>query len=434
MTSFTCNKCNTSSTISNSITILSFGCPNCNSYYTHNYNEFKFEYKSNFEFSNPVIPIGSKCKLDNEEYEVIGMIVKDFGNLFYSTEYTLLSNKGDYKYLSESQGHWILLKEVEKINIDKNSKLELTYNEILFKKYDHYYAEIVLIQGFFDIKLNKRKSFVVEYISPPYILSSENLDDIHTYFGEHISKEEIKNIFNLEQLPSTVGIGIVQPFYVNIVNSIRIFLATCIIILLIYAFGSRSNSEQVLSSSFRISDYKTKEYVSPSFEFTGSASTLNVEINTSVDNSWAYTGVSVINELTNEEVFAEQNIEYYHGYTDGENWNEGSTSEKFSICGLKAGKYHLTFTPQAEEILINPPTEELYNQNPNTTFDSSKAINKNDNLVMSVTATLEKSPFWNVGFCFIIFGIVIIILHILKYFFEVKRWNTSDYSPYRTDE
>ena len=53
----------------------------------------------------------------------------------------------------------------------------------------------------------------------------------------------------------------------------------------------------------------------------------------------------MINETTGEEIYANKDIEYYHGYTDGENWTEGNTTEEFNICGVAAGKYHLAITP-----------------------------------------------------------------------------------------
>ena len=55
--------------------------------------------------------------------------------------------------------------------------------------------------------------------------------------------------------------------------------------------------------------------------------------------------MALVNENNGEEVYASKDIEYYHGYTDGENWTEGSNSEDFNLCGVAAGKYHLTITP-----------------------------------------------------------------------------------------
>ena len=187
---------------------------------------------------------------------------------------------------------------------------------------------------------------------------------------------------------------------------------------------SQSSSQNVLSTTLNIEEYKNKDYVSPSFEFDGGASPLRIDLKAPVDNSWAYTGVTLVNEKTNEEVFAEQDIEYYHGYTDGENWTEGSTKESFTICGVEPGKYHFTISPQVEEKIA--PTS-IY-------LTSATNVNLNAGIEMEVSATIEKTPFWNVGFCMAVLGGGLILLFILKYLFEVSRWSDSDYSPYKSEE
>jgi hypothetical protein len=49
-----------------------------------------------------------------------------------------------------------------------------------------------------------------------------------------------------------------------------------------------------------------------------------------VDNSWANVGLGLVNEKTNEIVYASKDIEEYHGYEDGENWSEGRRDESFN--------------------------------------------------------------------------------------------------------
>ncbi len=425
----TCPECSHTTEIINKIDFKTFGCSNCGHVFT-----FQNATSENYSFSSykntqNMLSIGLKGTFDNEMFEVVAVIVKNLGWYNYSREYTLQSQSGKFIYLSECNGHWIKLKEIDDLNLKQFNRLDIYYNNITYKKYDDSKTDIIYLAGFYDFQIKTSKVHASEFICPPYILSMDDFGGDHVYHGEHITKNEIEKIFKINNLSSRSSVGIVQPFYVDFADTAKIFIATIIFMLLIYILWGQSSTQTVLSTSLNIDTYKNKEYVSPSFEFTGGASPLTIEINAPVDNSWAYTGVSLVNENTSEEQFAEQDIEYYHGSSGGESWTEGSTNEKFSFCGVEPGKYHLAFTTSAEERVTYIP--------PGTTYETNQPISTesaNPSLEMSIKATLEKTPFWNVGFCMLILAGGIVLLFGLKYIFEVSRWSDSSYSPYKSEE
>jgi hypothetical protein len=143
--------------------------------------------------------------------------------------------------------------------------------------------------------------------------------------------------------------------------------------------------------------FTSKEYVSPSFELKGSSAPLQISVSSNVNNSWANVQIALVNENTNEEIYASKDIEYYHGYTDGENWTEGSTSEDFNICGVGAGKYHLTITP-------------------------SKAPEDVVNSLISVKANWNAPSNRNIYMVFIFMAIVAVGMYYWSKYFENKRW------------
>ena len=212
MTTFTCKQCNTSTSVQSEVVMESFGCPSCKALYLQDRGEFRFKYKFKYQPISFMLRVGQTCKIGTESFEITGVLVKHLGDFVYAREYTMQSTAGNYKYLSECEGHWILLKEVDDVDFTKQSRLEMTYNSLLFKKYDYYNSEIVLASGFFDISLENKQCFTVEYIAPPYILSSEDLDGRHVYLGEHIDRKEVKKMFQLTDLPFRNGVGVVQPF------------------------------------------------------------------------------------------------------------------------------------------------------------------------------------------------------------------------------
>lgn len=458
MTSYTCKQCDTTTSISSSVTMESFGCPSCKALYVKDDAEFRFKSKFSYSLLDSTIPVGKKCQIGNETYEVTGMLVKHLGGLVYAREYTLQSNLGNYKYLSECEGHWILLKEIDDIDFNSRSRLEITYNDRTFKKYSYYNNDIVLAQGFFDVNLKEKSAFVVEYISPPFILCSENLNELHFYLGEHISKKEVKRLFNLEAIPSKSGVGVVQPFPFHVLDTIKIFLITAIVILTCYIFQGYQENKKVVGDTISINEYVNKEYVSPSFEVVDIAVPIKITLHSEVSNSWAYAGVSVVNEVTNEEEFAEQDIEFYSGYEDGYHWTEGSQSANFHICGLKPGKYHLVVSPSAENIIPNvnttdtsalkiwPPENVVVGK---TTYDAQQRIVdsiakikaeiesaaesstvSSDQKNLTIYAELESPSSWNFGISLIVLIFFTVAILVYRHFFESWRWSDSSYSPY----
>lgn len=461
MTTFTCKQCNTSTSVQSEVVMESFGCPSCKALYLQDRGEFRFKYKFKYQPISFMLRVGQTCKIGTESFEITGVLVKHLGDFVYAREYTMQSTAGNYKYLSECEGHWILLKEVDDVDFTKQSRLEMTYNSLLFKKYDYYNSEIVLASGFFDISLENKQCFTVEYIAPPYILSSEDLDGRHVYLGEHIDRKEVKKMFQLTDLPFRNGVGVVQPFPIHIIDTVKIFLVTGILILLCFIFQDTSGEKEVLDTTISINEFNNKEYVSPSFEVKGSAVPIKISLYSDVSNSWAYAGVSVVNEKTNEEEFAEQDIEFYSGYEGGESWVEGSQSEDFYICGLKAGNYHIVVNPTAENVVptttvaVDSKTNELpqkavqiltadgkpvetnLNQVVDSVIKSEQAVTAEQQVspaeskMLSIKAKIENPSNWNFGISLVLFVVLLIALFIYKHYFETWRWSSSRYSPYQ---
>jgi hypothetical protein len=157
-------------------------------------------------------------------------------------------------------------------------------------------------------------------------------------------------------------------------------------------------SQEVLNTSIPFESYSTRDFVSPTFELNGSSAPLQISVASNVNNSWANVQIALINEKTNEEVYASKDIEYYHGYTDGESWTEGSTNENFNICGVAAGTYHLTVTPL-------------------------KAPEDYSNSVIYIRATWNEPSLRNFFMTSLFMIIFIVIVYYISKYFEEKRWS-----------
>ena len=401
-----CKKCGTTTSIESSFEVKYFGCPNCRSLF-----EIKEELSLVKEFEhkplNPILEIGRKGNIDGKEYEIISMFVKKFHAIHYWREYTLKSKDDHYLYLSESEGHWILLEEIpDKFNVTRKYK-KLTYNDVSYDLYENTHCRVESAYGFFDEEIPNTEIQIIEYIKPPYIVSIEKLGkEQKNYFGRHFSKREVKKAFGNPELPGKAGVGSVQPFLFNFYNMAIIFCCTAILILLTQLILNLNRQEtEVFSKSFSFAEYNNKDFVSESFTLEGASAPMTISINSAVDNSWANAQVTLVNENTNEEESASQDVEFYYGYTDGENWSEGDRNEEFNICGVGEGKYHLVITPQKQ---------------PDDT--------SNDRI--TVKAVWKSPSMWNFFISILVMGVALGIIFFANKSFETTRWSSSDFSPF----
>jgi hypothetical protein len=394
-----CSNCNTTTTLDVNFEVTTFACPNCTSVYRNHQNQgLKFYNKSKPYSFDEKLEIGKTASFDDKEYKILGVLIKE-NKGFEWAEYILEGKEGDYLYLSEAAGHWIILTEIEFKTKVGNHPLTVEHGEVIYDRYDYYYPTLIAAQGFFDFDVFD-KIELIEFINPPLMLSFEKLGHQQTAFlGKHISKSEIKKAFGTSNLPSKKGIGQVQPFIFDIRSLALTFCCIAVLILITNWYLNKDRVEKnVLNTEIPFDQFTTKDYITPSFNLVGSSAPLSIRVHSNVDNSWANVQVALINETTGEEIYANKDVEYYHGYTDGENWTEGDPTEEFNICGVAAGKYHLAITPMKA-------TEDVINQ------------------TIQIQATWSSPSTRNVWMVFIFMAVFVIGMFYLEKNFEQRRWN-----------
>ena len=394
----TCPNCNNTTTVDVLFEVEYFACPHCVYVYKNTrgeglkYNEKSKPYPYEYQFD-----IGTTATFDDIEYQVTGVLIKmDKG--YEWTEYILESKTGKYLYLSEATGHWIILNEIDFDKKVGNHPLTVEHEDTIYDRYNYGYPTLVAAQGFFDFNIYSRFE-IIEYINPPLMLSFEKLGANQTcFFGKHISKSDIKKAFKTNTLPKKRGVGQVQPFVFNIRNLGLTCASVAMIILLSHWYMNLGRVEQnVLNTEMAFDQYTSRDYVTPAFTLNGSSAPLSIRVHANVDNSWANVQLALINENTGEETYANNDIEYYHGYTDGENWTEGSATNEFNICGVAAGKYHLAITPM-------------------------KAPEDVQNQTLQISASWAKPSYRNVYMTFLFMIVFVIGMFYLEKNFENKRW------------
>jgi ribosomal protein S27E len=167
---------------------------------------------------------------------------------------------------------------------------------------------------------------------------AENPREIEYFKGKAIPKEEILKSFpdlNIGNRPITKIPGEKFLKYFSIAASI-------ILLSLLFALD---NSESILTENYKQSDLLSKEVYSKPFEIQRVDETIEIKIETNVDDSWTHLGVALYNTKNVEVISGEDlGIEYYSGVDDGESWSEGSKSESIYWKIKDPGNYQIILT------------------------------------------------------------------------------------------
>ncbi|MEO3408099.1 DUF4178 domain-containing protein [Mucilaginibacter sp. CAU 1740] len=421
--------------------------------------------------NKPVLPIGTTATLRDIEYKVIAYIEKKEAayTQYKWREYMLYNYAKGYAFLAEFDGHWTLIAgksfypELEKAK--KSFSNTALYNEMEFNLFNSYRPIIDSMIGEFDWDIRSERIKAQEYIRPPFLLTMEqNLSTQQEdwYLGEYIEVAEIAEAFKIPagNFPSKEGIGANEPskhrtrWNGALTISGFAIIAFLLVQLLVgwlrpetvllehtYALdlppkpvdttlkksvmvtGNHKTTDSTATSIGNIlqdsatainsvnedvvGNFEFKSFKTPTFTIPDGPVPLEVELSSPLDNNWLSTTIELVSEKDNQTWSLTKNIEYYHGYEDGENWSEGGTHETVLLSEIPPGKYHINMYPYSGTRLLN-------------------------SLDVKVT---EAVTLWRN----ILVTLLILCLYPLYCWyrarrFEVSRWMNSDFSPYQTDD
>lgn len=347
---FICTECDHQNTLLHYPYSQSWVCGNCGTAFSLvNTGQVKREGKMNDSYGIN-IPLGTIMTLFDTTYSVIGFACKEdsTGQSGMWKEYTLYNVQKGYAFLNESDGHWMLLKEMLRTPGVKCIKQHIfRYNSRTFKLYSKYQYSVIYAAGEFpgNIFNDTYASDAYDFISPPEIWSAEmGINEGVTWFhGSHISKKTLKRQTGAS-LPLKTGVGLLQP---GASMDVSLLIKTTVVLLLAVIgihvlFGISSKEKVMLDQEFMMADsLNAQTFITNKFELTKWKSNLEFDIYAPVDNSWFEVGATLVNAENGNEYSIEQGVEYYHGYTDGENWAEGGRNETAYLSSIPSGTYFL---------------------------------------------------------------------------------------------
>jgi hypothetical protein len=360
----------------------------------------------------PKIPLGSRGKIRDTLYEVIGFQVRDVqsGEDFFSwDEYLLFNPYKGFRYLTEYQGHWNLVRVLSALpeGTPSGRRFAIRAQGVTYLGFDTMNASTGFVLGEFPWQVRVGDTAAcADFISPPYMLSSESTDGEITWsLAEYMDGKMLWQAFKLPgSPPPTSGVFANQPSpYKGSVSSVWrtwLWLNVALLALLLY-FSVASVGHEVFSQHYGFTPNQTNDpaFVTPDFKLSGRDSNIEVVIKTDLVNNWAYFNFALINEDTGQAFDFAREVSYYRD-SDG---NEGSPNNSVIVPGVPSGKYYLRVEPEMDRGAAPVSYQIAIRRDvPNNTFF---LIAAGLLLIPPIVKTVHRSSF------------------------EAQRWRESDYAP-----
>jgi hypothetical protein len=363
----------------------------------------------------PKIPLGTRGRLKGAPWEVIGYQVRAtvIDDLTYSWfEYLLHNPTSGFRWLVESNGHWVLAKAAGGTPTLDSEKFAVYLGE----HYHHFQsarARVTHVVGEFPWVVRVGDSSVVEdYVKPPLILSSERTPQETTWSaGEYMEGEAVWKAFGLPGLPpERLGVGAAQPSpYAPRSRTIGVlclgFLATALLVQVLFLMLAQQ--KVVLDAAWEYDPRvaATASVESEPFMVGGRTSNLVVEISSTLEQSWAYFTLTLVNEDTGASRTFGREVAYFFGRDSDGSWSEGAPWDRVWLPGVPAGRYLL---------LVEPESPRAVNYRVRLTRDVPRAL-----WMWLAMGTLSVPP---------------LIFWWRQWRFEYRRWQESDHPMGRGQE
>ncbi len=365
----------------------------------------------------PLLPLGSRGTWKGDPWDIIGFQVRQIsveGVEYHWQEYLLFNPFRGYRYLSEYEGHWNDIVPVRGVPSAGSQRTHPTvsWHDETFKLFQTSRATTVFALGEFPWMVVVGDTVTVrDYIAPPFMLSAEETEDEVTWsLGEYTAGERLLSAFKVEQpLPAPGGTFANQPnprtgkpkaYWKGFV----VLMLALVVVVVGRVATATDRVAAHLEGSFHPGNAQDKApFVSDTFRLTGRTSNVELTTHSSVDGSWLYLGMSLVNDSTGQVLEVGREVSYYYGVDDGESWSEGSRSDAARVPAVAAGRWFLRME-------LDGP-------------DQGREID------WSVDVHRDRPGFlwW-----FIAIGLIIlppIFVSLRSAAFETTRWAESDFAP-----
>ena len=408
-------------------------CPGCLSVLDASSPELTILQKINEKMRvTPLIPLGTRGKLNGAEWEVIGFQVRnidddDEDEHFSWDEYLLFNPYKGFRYLTQYEGHWNFVTPLESMpqRIALGLRPAVSMDGRVFRHFDGANATTSFVLGEFPWRVKVGEHPLCDdFIDPPSVLSSETTsEEIVWSRGEYTKGSEIWKGFNLPgSAPPARGVYLNQPSPYTKKGSAwtHFFWFLMALIVIAVLCMDLSSNDVVFQHDYRFSTADTGEaaFVTPIFELKGRPSGLNLDIHTDLNNNWVYFNLALIDNDNGQAFDFGREVSYYNGSDSDGAWSEGGRDTSVFVPSVPPGHYYLRVEPE-----MDSPTA-------STSSVTRRTFTKLYNSVNYTITLRHDVP--NYTWFWIALALLLIppILHsIRRRGFENKRWAQSGGGP-----
>lgn len=349
----------------------------------------------------PLLEIGTRGLLRQEMWEIVGFMRRKDRWCSWD-EYLLFNPWLGFRFLVTFKGHWSL------VRILPGHVTESLWQGQYFKVFAHEEAITTDVLGEFYWRVkNGERAILTDFISPPFILSKEELpglNEITWSGGEYVDSQEVQEAFvpKGRTLPPPTGVYLNQPNPVNKrwqeVRSTFVFTLIAYILIQVLFMGW-GIQRHISNTGVTYDSQKPNEVlVTEPFRLEGGSAPLHITA-TGLLLTDTYLGLKGnLVESTTQQTFP---VAFpLANYTT----DPDATRQKVTLPAIPAGEYYLRLTPDATATL------------PNAT----------------VSFTIERGGlFWsNFWIGFLIICLWPLWLMLSSSGFEKRRWHESDFNSY----
>ncbi len=309
----------------------------------------------------PLIPLGTRGKLHDVPWEVIGFQQRTIyvDRVAYSWhEYLLFNPYQGFRYLTQYNGHWNDVVTVRALPAftSEGGRKAARYLGTTYRHFQHAVAYTTFVMGEFPWAVKVGESVESDdYVAPPSMLSSEISEgEVNWSHGTYVDGRELWQAFQLKGAPPPVrGTFANQPspYLGKPAQAWRTFVLLAVVWAVVLGwFTFSSANRQVYEGRFSFNHAQPGEHslVTPVFDVPGRTSNLEVEIQSDLDNNWAYFNLALLKEDGSIGYDFGRELSYYHGRDSDGGWSEGRARDSVVLPRVAPGRYYLRIEPEMD--------------------------------------------------------------------------------------